>query len=80
MQINIEQVWEYEFKPTDTMRLLHAFKNHWELKGDEITLERRGGKIFAVRREKDEKDEEDLLSKVFGRDPLDGFPSIRKEN
>jgi hypothetical protein len=78
MQIPIEQVWEYEFKPTDTMRLLHAFKNVWENQGDEITLERRGGKIFAVRREKDE--EEDLLSKVFGRDPLDGFPSIRKEN
>lgn len=52
MKINIEQVWEYEFKPTDTMKLLHAFKNHWELKGDEITLERRGGKIYAVRREK----------------------------
>lgn len=77
MQIPIEQVWEYEFKPTDTMRLLHAFKNVWENQGDEITLERRGGKIFAVRRE---KDEEDLLSKVFGRDPLDGFPSIRKES
>ena len=78
MQIPIEQVWEYEFKPTDTMRLLHAFKNVWENQGDEITLERRGGKIYAVRREKDE--DEDLLSKVFGRNPLDGFPSIRKES
>lgn len=52
MKIEIEQVWEYEFKPTDTMRLLHAFKNHWELKGDVITLENRGGRIFAVRRSK----------------------------
>lgn len=76
MKIDVEQVWEYEFKPTDTMRLLHAFKNHWELKGDEITLERRGGKLFAVRREKDEKD---LLSKIFGGNPLDNFPSIRKD-
>ena len=55
MQIPIEQVWEYEFKPTDTMRLLHAFKNIWELEGDEITLERRGGKIYAVRRSKPEQ-------------------------
>jgi hypothetical protein len=77
MQINIEQVWEYEFKPTDTMRLLHAFKNVWELNGSEITLERRGNRIFAVRREKDT--EEDLLSKAFGRNPLDSFPSIRKD-
>jgi streptomycin 6-kinase len=53
MKIDIEQVWEYEFKPTDTMRLLHAFKNVWENKGDEITLENRGGRLFAVRREKE---------------------------
>lgn len=77
MQIPIEQVWEYEFKPSDTMRLLHAFKNVWEMKGDEITLERRGGKIFAVRKEKD--NDKGLLSKVFGRNPLDDFPSIRKD-
>ena len=38
MKIEIEQIWEYEFKPTDTMRLLHAFKNVWENQGDEITL------------------------------------------
>lgn len=56
MKIDIEQVWEYEFKPTDTMRLLHAFNNHWELKGDEITLERRGGKLFAVRKENKQTD------------------------
>lgn len=53
MKIDIEQVWEYEFKPTDTMRLLHAFKNVWENKGDSITIENRGGRIFAVRREKE---------------------------
>lgn len=56
MKIDVEQVWEYEFKPTDTMKLLHAFKNHWELKGDEITLERRGGKLFAVRKENKQTD------------------------
>ena len=78
MNIDITQVWEYEFKPTDTMRLLHAFKNHWELAGDEITLERRGDRIFAVRRE-GEKEDARLLDKVFGKNPLDGFPSIRKE-
>lgn len=78
MQIDIAQVWEYEFKPTDTMRLLHAFKNHWELAGDEITLERRGDRFFAVRRE-GEKEDARLLDKVFGKNPLDDFPSIRKE-
>lgn len=56
MKIDIEQVWEYEFKPTDTMKLLHAFKNVWELKGDEITLERRGDRIFAVRKENKQTD------------------------
>lgn len=61
MKIDIEQVWEYEFKPTDTMRLLHAFKNHWENKGDEITLERRGGKLFAVRKENKQTDENNEL-------------------
>lgn len=74
MKIDIEQVWEYEFKPTDTMRLLHAFKNHWELAGDEITLERRGGKLFAVRREKDEE----LIERVFGKSPLEGFPKVKR--
>ena len=78
MQIDITQVWEYEFKPTDTMRLLHAFKSHWELAGDEITLERRGDRIFAVRRES-EKEDARLLDKVFGKNPLDDFPSIRKD-
>ena len=52
MKIDIEQVWEYEFKPTETMRLLHAFKNVWENLGDEITIERRGGSIYAVRKTK----------------------------
>lgn len=78
MQIDITQVWEYEFKPTDTMRLLQAFKAHWELTGDEITLENRGGRLFAVRRE-GEKEDARLLDKVFGKNPLDDFPSIRKE-
>lgn len=55
MKIDITQVWEYEFKPTDTMRLLHAFKNIWETQGDEIALERRGGSIYAVRKSKTEQ-------------------------
>lgn len=75
MKINIEQVWEYEFKPTDTMRLLHAFKNHWENKGDEITLERRGGKIYAVRREGGSYKCPEI--EAFGRNIYEGFPSIR---
>lgn len=53
MKIPVEQIWEYELKPTDTMRLVHAFKNHWELSGDTITLERRGDKMFAVRHSKE---------------------------
>ena len=73
MKIEIEQVWEYELKPNDTMRLLHAFKNVWETMGYEITLERRGDKFFAVRKERD-----NYLDKMFGGNPLDNFPSIRK--
>lgn len=75
MKIEIEQVWEYELKPDDTTRLLHAFKNVWETMGYEIVLERRGGKLFAVRRERD-----NYLDKMFGGNPLDNFPSIRKED
>lgn len=77
MEINIEQVWEYELKPTDTMRLLHAFKSHWELAGDEITLENRGGRLFAVRREKTHECPE---VEAFGRAIFEGFPSIRGKN
>ena len=54
MKIDVEQVWEYEIKPTDTLRLLCAFKNHWESVGDEFVLENRGGRMFAVRRSKTE--------------------------
>lgn len=80
MKIDIEQIWEYEFKPTDTMRLLHAFKNVWENLGCEITLERRGGKIYAVRHERDTlEDDARFIDRVFGGNPLDNFPSIRKE-
>lgn len=75
MKVPIEQVWEYEFKPDDTMRILHAFKNIWELKGCEITLERRGDRFFAVRREKDCPEDE-----AFGRNINDGFPSIRRDD
>lgn len=49
MQIPVKQVWVYEFKPTDTMRLLHAIRNAWETTGDSIELVRKGGKIYAVR-------------------------------
>lgn len=77
MKIDIEQVWEYEFKPTDTMRLLHAFKSHWELAGDEITLENRGGRMFAVRHEKTYKCPE---IEAFGRAIFEDFPSIRGKN
>lgn len=55
MKIDITQVWEYEFKPTDTMRLLHAFKNIWENLGDEIVLQNRGGKLYAIRTSKPNK-------------------------
>ena len=65
MKIDVEQVWEYEFKPTDTMRLLHAFKNNWELKGDEITLERRGDRIFAVRKENKQTDHDKRMREHY---------------
>ena len=85
MNIDITQVWEYEFKPTDTMRLLHAFKSHWELAGDEITLENRGGRMFAVRREgckcpacNGEYKCPEI--EAFGREIFEGFPSIRGNN
>lgn len=77
MNIDITQVWEYEFKPTDTMRLLHAFKSHWELAGDEITLENRGGRMFAVRKSKPEYKCPEI--EAFGREIFEGFPSIRGE-
>lgn len=67
MKIDVEQVWEYEFKPTDTMKLLHAFKNHWELKGDEITLERRGDKLFAVRKENKQTDHNKRMLEHYGK-------------
>lgn len=49
MQIPVKQVWVYEFKPTDTMLLLHALQNTWKMTGDSIELVRKGGKIYAVR-------------------------------
>lgn len=53
MQIPIKQVWVYEFKPTDTMRVLHAFMNAWRLYGDDIELQRKGDKLYAIRTHKD---------------------------
>lgn len=53
MQIPVKQVWIYEFKPTDTMRTLHAIKNVWETVGDSIELVREGDKIYAVRTNED---------------------------
>ena len=64
MKIDIEQVWEYELKPTDTMSLLHAFKNHWELKGDRIVIQNRGGRIFAVRSSKTEQKPNKISNEV----------------
>lgn len=53
MQIPIKQVWVYEFKPTDTMRVLHAFKNVWKMCGDDIELQRKGDKLYATRTHED---------------------------
>lgn len=49
MQIPVKQVWVYEFKPTDTTRLLHALMSAWRLTGDSIELVRKGDKLYAVR-------------------------------
>lgn len=49
MQINVAQVWEYELKPTDTLEVLHAFMNAWRLYGDDIVLQRKGDKLYAIR-------------------------------
>lgn len=48
-KINVKQVWEYEFKPTDTMYILKAMANACAEAGDTLELKRRGGKIYAVR-------------------------------
>lgn len=53
MQVPIKQVWVYEFKPTDTMRILHALMNAWRLTGDSIELVRKGDKLYAVRTNED---------------------------
>ena len=52
-KINIKQVWVYEFKPTDTMRVLHAFMSAWRLYGDDSELQRKGDKLYAIRTHKD---------------------------
>jgi hypothetical protein len=51
MQVPITQIWEYEFKPTDTLRVLHAFYNEWKASGSEIELQNKGGKLYAIRKE-----------------------------
>lgn len=76
MKINVEQVWEYELKPTDTFRLVQALKNAWKLMGYEFTLERRGDRMFAVRRDSGERD---MIKEAFGNEPFSGFPAIRKD-
>lgn len=53
MQIPVKQVWVYEFKPTDTMKLLHALMNAWRLTGNSIELVRKGDKLYAVRTDED---------------------------
>ena len=53
MEIPIEQVWEYEIKATDTLRVLEAFESAWRVLGCEIEIMNRGGRMFAVRREKE---------------------------
>ncbi len=53
MQVPIKQVWVYEFKPTDTMRILHALQSAWRLTGDSIELVRKGDKLYAVRTNED---------------------------
>ena len=49
MRISIKQIWEYELKPTTTMRVLHAFMRAWEEYGDSIEIVRKGDKLYAVR-------------------------------
>lgn len=49
MQIRVKQVWTYELKPTDTLRTLQAFKEVCNQTGTTITLENKGGKLYAVR-------------------------------
>lgn len=53
MRIPVKQVWVYEFKPTDTLRVLHGFMNIWRNEGTEIELVRKGDKLYAVRTDED---------------------------
>ena len=80
MKIPIEQVWEYELKPDDTMRVLLAFKEAWRLKGCEIALERRGDRLYVVRREKDKPKYKCPEIEAFGKAIFEGFPSIRRND
>lgn len=53
MQVPVKQVWVYEFKPTDTLRVLHGLMSVWRLTGDSIELVRKGDKLYAVRTDED---------------------------
>lgn len=53
MQIPIEQVWEYEVKSDDTLRILCAIENAWKKLGCEFEITNRGGRMFITRREKE---------------------------
>lgn len=53
MRIPIKQIWEYELRPTHTMRVLCAFMRAWEEYGDSIEIVRKGDKLYAVRTHED---------------------------
>lgn len=53
MQVPVKQVWVYELRPTDTMRVLHAFMRAWEEFGDKIEIVRRGDRLYAIRTNED---------------------------
>lgn len=49
MKIKITQVYEYKFKPTDTLRVLLGFNQMYKEEGTEIELENKGGELYAKR-------------------------------
>ena len=49
MKINVKQVWEYQFKPTDTFGTLQIIARACRAAGDTLELKRKGDKLYAVR-------------------------------
>lgn len=48
-KINVKQVWEYKFRPTDTFRTLQAMAKACTDAGDTLEIVRKKGELYAIR-------------------------------